>query len=227
VSAEGKGTNSIQCAPVQALVIAVNSDPPHHLRVLPELDSTMADKVILLKTTKAPLPDGLAGNQELIRERVLAALPGFLYELENLDLKEWKNPNTGRLICHRNEELVLLIRGLSPEEQLLELVYADILFADVSLDGEKGWKGTASELQIKLTDKTGASAHTARTLLSWHGACGTYLSKLADDGTRRVRKLGLTKGTRVQMYWITEPFKGEEGEEPPHHFIKEKKEGGI
>jgi hypothetical protein len=29
------------------------------------------------------------------------------------------------------------------------------------------------------------------------------------------------------MYWITEPFKGEEGEEPPHHFIKEKKEGGI
>jgi hypothetical protein len=227
VSAEGKGTNSIQCAPVQALVIAVNSDPPHHLRVLPELDSTMADKVILLKTSKAPLPDGLAGNQELIRERVLAALPGFLYELENLDLKEWKNPNTGRLICHRNEELVLLIRGLSPEEQLLELVYADILFADVSLDGEKGWKGTASELQIKLTDKTGASAHTARTLLSWHGACGTYLSKLADDGTRRVRKLGLTKGTRVQMYWITEPFKGEEGEEPPNHFIKERKEGGI
>jgi hypothetical protein len=127
VSAEGKGTNSIQCAPVQALVIAVNSDPPHHLRVLPELDSTMADKVILLKTSKAPLPDGLAGNQELIRERVLAALPGFLYELENLDLKEWKNPNTGRLICHRHEELVLLIRGLSPEEQLLELVYADIL----------------------------------------------------------------------------------------------------
>ena len=206
VSAEGKGTNAIQCAPVQAVLIAVNTDPPHHLRVLPELDRTMMDKIILLKTSDSPLPEGLAGNLNLIKERVVAALPGFLHELEGLDLTEWKNPKTGRLICHWNEELVRLLRGLSPEEQLLELVCAENLFFQVSDRGERGWRGTASQLQAKLTDQMKDNAHAARSLLSWPGACGTYLSKLADDGTGRVRRLGLTQETRVQEYWIGGPI---------------------
>ena len=206
VSAEGKGTNAIQCAPVQAVLIAVNTDPPHHLRVLPELDKTMRDKIILLKTSDSPLPEGLAGNQNLIKERVVAALPGFLHELESLDLTEWKNPKTGRLICHWNEELVRLLRGLSPEEQLLELVCAENLFFELSDRGERGWRGTASQLQAKLTDQIKENAHAARSLLSWPGACGTYLSKLADDGTGRVRRLSLTRETRVQEYWIGGPI---------------------
>ena len=206
VSAEGKGTNAIQCAPVQAVLIAVNTDPPHHLRVLPELDRTMMDKIILLKTSDSPLPEGLAGNLNLIKERVVAALPGFLHELEGLDLTEWKNPKTGRLICHWNEELVRLLRGLSPEEQLLELVCAENLFFQVSDRGERGWRGTASQLQAKLTDQMKDNAHAARSLLSWPGACGTYLSRLADDGTGRVRRLGLTQETRVQEYWIGGPI---------------------
>jgi hypothetical protein len=226
VSVEGKGTNAIQCAPVQALIIAVNSNPPHHLRVLPELDRTVADKIILLKTSASPLPEDLAGNIPLIREKVVDALPGFLKELDDLDLAEWKNPKTGRLVCHWDEELVRLIQGLSPEEQLLELVYAEDLFLQPAADGEEAWRGTANELQNKLTDKIFGCTHTARSLLSWPGACGTYLSKLADDGTGRVRKLGLTKGTRLQKYWIKAPIQVEECEESPPHFKKKEKEKG-
>jgi len=166
----------------------------------------MRDKIVLLKTSNSPLPDGLAGNQDLIKERIVAALPGFLHELEGLDLTEWKNPKTGRLICHWNEELVRLLRGLSPEEQLLELVCAENLFFQVSDRGERGWRGTASQLQAKLTDQMKDNAHAARSLLSWPGACGTYPSKLADDGTGRVRRLGLTQETRVQEYWIGGPI---------------------
>ena len=226
VSVEGKGTNSIQCAPVQALMIAVNSDPPHHLRVLPELDKTVADKIILLKTSASPLPDDLAGNIPLIREKVVDALPGFLKEVDDLDLAEWKNPKTGRLVCHWDEELVRLLRGISPEEQLLELVYAEDLFLQPAADGEEAWRGTANELQNKLTDKIFGCTQTVRSLLSWPGACGTYLSKLADDGTGRVRKLGLTKGTRLQKYWIKAPIQVEECEESPPHFKKKEKEKG-
>ena len=226
VSVEGKGTNSIQCAPVQALMIAVNSDPPHHLRVLPELDKTVADKIILLKTSASPLPDDLAGNIPLIREKVVDALPGFLKELDDLDLAEWKDPKTGRLVCHWDEELVRLIQGLSPEEKLLEIFYGENLCFEVSDQGETGWHGTANQLQARLTDQQKDSAHAARSLLSWPGACGTYLSKLADDGTGRVRKLGLTKDTRLQTYWIKAPIQVEECEEPLHHFRKKKKKEG-
>ncbi len=226
VSVEGKGTNSIQCAPVQALMIAVNSDPPHHLRVLPELDRTFADKIIILKTCASPLPEGLAGNLPLIKERVVDALPGFLHGLDELDLTAWRDPKTGRLVCHWNDELVRLIQGLSPEEKLLEIFYGENLCFEVSNQGETGWHGTANQLQARLTDQQKDSAHAARSLLSWPGACGTYLSKLADDGTGRVRKLGLTKDTRLQTYWIKAPIQIEESEDPLHHFRKKKKEEG-
>lgn len=219
VSAEGKGTNAVECAPVQAAIIAVNSDP-RHLRVLPELDHTLQDKIILLKTSPSPMPGGLAGKQHLIKERLQADLPGFLHEVDNFDDTEWIDPATGRLHCYWNEELVRLVSALSPEEQLLEIAYAELEFNhQLEIDGRvcRGWKGTAAQLLDALTRTNSNNAIAARGLNRWPAAYGTFLGVLADDGTGRVRQSGRTKKTRIQQYWISDP-NPEEGEEAPDHF---------
>lgn len=63
VSIEGKGVDAIELAPIQALIMAVNSET-QHLRVLPEFDESMRDKLILLKSSPSPLPDGIAGDHQ-------------------------------------------------------------------------------------------------------------------------------------------------------------------
>jgi hypothetical protein len=69
------------------------------------------------------LPDGLAGNLPLIKERVVDALPGFLHGLDELDLTAWKDPKTGRLVCHWNDELVRLWRFLGNHRPLNHCIH--------------------------------------------------------------------------------------------------------
>lgn len=197
VAAEGKGTNAIQCAPVQGIVIAVNSDP-HHLRVLPELDDTLRDKIILLKSSPAPLPPELRGKEHLVRLRLLEDLPGFLYEVDNLDPSEWIHPLTGRLLCHWNSEIVQAIEELSPERRLWELIENELTDERGGID----WMGTASQLETALTRQGAKNPNTARNMLNWSGACGTFLSRLAKEPDSPVKLDRETAEGRIQQYRI-------------------------
>jgi hypothetical protein len=197
VAAEGKGANAIQCAPVQAVMITVNSDP-QHLRVLPELDDTMRDKIILLKSSPAPLPPELAGRMKLVQDRLQEDLPGFLHEVENLDPAEWVNPLTGRLRCHWNPELVEALENLSPERRLWELIEDELGNPFGGID----WTGTASQLETALTSHDAKNPVAARNVLTWSGACGAFLSRLAKQQDTPVELAGLTRETRIQQYRI-------------------------
>jgi hypothetical protein len=219
VAAEGKGANAIQCAPVQAVMISVNSDP-QHLRVLPELDDTMRDKIILLKSSPSPLPPELAGRMELIQDRLTEDLPGFLHEVDNLDPTEWTNPQTGRLRCHWNRGLLEALESLSPERRLWELIEDELGNAFGGIE----WTGTASQLETELTCQEAKNPVAARSVLKWSGACGVYLSRLAKHPDSPVQLAGLTRETRVQQYRIyRDPRPREDCEDSFYHFQKVRK----
>lgn len=201
VSVEPKGVDAIDLAPVHAVIIAVN-DSPQHLRVLPELDESMRDKIILLRTSRALIPKELVGEEDLILERIMAALPGFLRELEALNTEDQYNDLTGRLNCHWNESLVEQLRSLAPEEELLELAYSQLNFVSGLTDGALAWEGTAADLTSALTAAEARTRFAASRLFVWPGAAGTYLSRLSDDGTGRVAKLNQTRSGRIQRYRI-------------------------
>jgi hypothetical protein len=193
VAIEGKGVDAVELAPVQSLIMAVNSEP-QHLRVLPELDQSMKDKIILLLTKPSPLPSDLAGDRERTQSKLSEDLPNFLHLVETFDCQHLKNATTGRLICHWNSDLLQMLEFVSPENQLLELLIQErSRFQD-------GWEGTATEVQAILTDNQATYRHAAKPLLNWNGACGTYLSKLALKSDGVVVKAGLTPGTRIQKY---------------------------
>lgn len=202
VAIEGKNKDSFNCRPVQAVIFAVNEDP-EHLRVLPELDESMMDKIILTKTRPVNLQPSLVGCEDLIKAKIAKTLPAFLYELDKRDLSR-SYDSRGRLKCFWHPSINEAIGLLSNEQRLLELIHQhhDI----ISIIKEKGmWTGTAAMLETALTDSYSIVSHNARQLLSWTGACGNYLGKLSNDSTSGVRKAGLDKGTRIQQYSITNP----------------------
>jgi hypothetical protein len=202
IAIEGKNKDSFTCGPVQSVIFAVNEDP-EHLRVLPELDETMRDKIILTKTAPAELPSSLMGREDLIKAEITKTLPAFLHELDARDLSGAYD-DRGRLKCFWHPAITEAIGLLSNEQRLLELIHQDDEITSTIKD--KGvWKGTAALLETVLTNRFGNVSHNAKQLLSWTGACGNYLGKLAKDPKSGVSKAGLDKATRIQQYTITKP----------------------
>ncbi len=194
VRVEGKNRDAFNADPVQAIVLAVNCDG-EELRVLPELTDSMEDKIMLFKTGAGPCFD-----REKNIELVEAELPVFLHQLEARDLSGAYN-DRGRLNCFWHPEIVEAIGLLSPERQLLELAHQlGIVHNAIASGGE--WSGTAADLEAALTDREATTQHQARRLLSWGGACGVYLGRLADARNLGVYRGKLTAKTKIQTWRI-------------------------
>jgi len=217
VSIEGKGDVEIELAPIQALIMAVNSEP-QHLRVLPELDESMRDKLILLKSSPSPLPDGIAGDRQKVQAKLAQDLPGWLHLVEAFESKPWTDSRTGRLVCVQNSELLQMLRSISPEEQLLELL------CTLSSKFHKGWRGTAAEIQAILFNDH-KTAPVANRLLSWSTASGHYLSLLARREGDLVIKGPQTKGSRIWQYTLNIPM--QESERPNSQIFEYEREEGA
>ena len=196
VRIEGKNRDAFNADPIQAIVIAVNCDP-EELRVLPELTDSMQDKISLLKTKPAPCFDTPEENSEAIN----AALPGFLHKLETMEAASAYDSRK-RLKCYWHPEIIEALGLLSPERQLLELVHQVAPVAN-AIASRGQWSGTAAELEGMLTDRDATMQHSAKRLLSWAGACGTYLGRLADARNAGVYRGRKDPKTKIQTYTIT------------------------
>jgi hypothetical protein len=196
VRMEAKNRDTINVDPVQAIVIAVNCDP-EELRVLPELTDSMEDKIMLLKSRPAECHDTPEENIAAIE----AELPAFLHQIEARDLSEAYDSRR-RLKCFWHPEVVERVGLLSPERQLLELAH-QLGVVHNAIVGNGEWSGTAADLEAALTNRDEPTQHQARRLLSWGGACGAYLGRLADARNLGVYRGRLTPKTKIQTYRIT------------------------
>jgi len=195
----GMHSTAFSCAPVHAVVFATNSDP-QQLRVLPELDESMRDKIMLMKTKPSKLPEDIAGRQDKISRLLDEDLPGFLGFLDKLDLSGAYD--RGRLKCFWHPEIVEAIGELSPEKQLLELIHQDGA-VETAIAKTGKWVGTASMLHGLLTERSVPTHHAATRLFSWPTACGTFLGRLADAKGTGVSR-GPKNPNKIQTYIITQ-----------------------
>jgi len=210
---EGKFKTALTIDPVQALLIVVNDDPAH-IRVLPETDETMKDKLSILKAAGAHW-SGLTYEEWWKSVRV--QLPAFLHRLENHDLSSGRDCN-GRLKCFWHPGIMEMLSSLSPEMRLLDLLWGARSYFEhpdaennVSFDPRKparvyvDWIGGATDLKSKLISEgmDRGIAGQARTILPAMNSCGMLLAKLA----RNHPKCGITihkaeSGGRPQIYRI-------------------------
>ena len=182
-SAHGKHKNALNLSPIWRVSLSTN-DEPENLMVLPPLDDSIADKVLLLKAHHhpPPMPTGTDDERRTYRETLVRELPAFVHFL----IHEWSIPAELRSERYgvrefHHPDLTDAIQSLSDETHLLRLADHELLGDEFTTR----WTGTADELERKLRESP--SGHEAGRLLYWRNAVGTLLGRLAKRQPLRVR----------------------------------------
>jgi hypothetical protein len=198
-SCHAKNRQAIQLRPFWRVSLSLNEEP-ENLMILPPMDESLADKIILLRTLKAKLPPTFSPEErERFWQALVAEIPAFLW-----DLTHWEIPR--ELRCERfgikhfhDPELLQALHELTPEAKLLALI--DAAFNEGPLD-PNGFEGTAEKLQgLLLTSPL--HSHEAKRLLDWPSAAGTYLGRLVQKCPDRVNR---TRTANERTWRVTPPI---------------------
>ena len=181
-SCHGKNRPALSLKPFWRTTITLN-DEPENLLILPPIDDSLEDKIILLKAKKAKLPDdiGTAAGREKFWALLMAELPMFLHLLLNYKIPAPLHSGRFGVKHFQHPDLLAALNEMSPEIRLIGLV--DLALEENGHTGQ--WVGTATDLERLLNDST--VANEARRLLDWNNATGTYLGRLAKKLPNRVR----------------------------------------
>lgn len=182
-SGHGKGKDAVTLQPFWRLSISIN-DEPENLSILPPIDESLEDKLIILKCSmaKMPMPTTNAIEEAAFWAALMEELPAFLYWIrhEFVIPPDFVAARYG-LTHYVHPELLRIIDGLAPQTRLLALIDHS-LFSSTQLERTD----TTEELQRSLCD--GPYQHEARQLLAFPTAMGTYLGRLAKSHPERVKK---------------------------------------
>jgi hypothetical protein len=179
----GKNRTALSLTPFWRLTISVNEEP-ENLMVMPPIDESISDKIIMLKAYRSdmPMPTSTPSEREAFFKALRAELPAFLYDLMRWEIPEkLKNARFG-ICAYQHPELLEALNDIQPELQLLSIIDQDLIFGMDNND----WSGTAERLEQKLTDQEAAFNHKSRKLLYYSNACGTYLGRLAKHVPERI-----------------------------------------
>jgi hypothetical protein len=180
-SCHGKNRDAVALTPFWRISVTLN-DEPEHMMILPPLDESLTDKVILLKAAKHPMPMDTSTNEgrAAFWAVLMNELPGFILHLTTFKIPiELKSQRFGVTHYH-HPELLDALNELSPEHKLLGLVDSLDLFNCAT-----SWRGTAEELKHLLLDSP-RTRSDAQQLLNWQNAIGTYLGRLASKRPDRI-----------------------------------------
>ncbi|HEY3899598.1 MAG TPA: hypothetical protein VGM54_13340 [Chthoniobacter sp.] len=203
-SCHPKNRPAFTLTPWWRLTISVNEEP-EHLMVLPPLDDSLRDKIILLQAFKKPfpMPNGTTEEKEAFWKQLVSEIPAFLDFLSHWEIPVALRNNRFGIATYHNPTLIAALGELQPEIRLLNIIDG----SHTTIRAGHDWEGTAVELQRDLTDKDAKMLYEARQLLSWPNACGTYLGRLAKQFPERVTSRVVSGKT----YWRIEPtLSGEE-----------------
>lgn len=194
-----KHREALALNPFWRLTISVN-DEPENLMVLPPLDESIVDKIILLRARCRPMPidTSTASGRQAFSSRLTAELPHLVHHLFN-----WSIPT--ELVCGRfgvkhyhHPDLLRAITDLSSELRLLSLVDGEIFHNPCA---EEAWEDTAEALERRLTGPNSHCRHEAQNLFKFNTACGVFLRRLAKLKPDRVSERRV-QGRRL---WKIEP----------------------
>lgn len=166
LSVHAKGRQAVTLPTFKRLTLSVNHEP-ENLMILPPLDSSLMDKIMLFKCSPATLSEDRKENWDLLTNE----LPGFSAYLASIRIP--KNLRCARfgIVAYHNTELLELLHAVNPEARLLALI------DEVLQPKQYPWEGSAEQLEREL--RSSAFCFAVEKLLYFSSACGTYLARLA------------------------------------------------
>jgi hypothetical protein len=191
-----KGRDALMLKPFWRVTISLN-DEPEDLHVLPPIDSSLEDKLILLRAYRRdlPMPASTVAERKLFGDTLRGEMPAFLHWLLTVYSipEELKFDRFGVRHFH-HPDLLEMLQEISNEARLMELINQHL---------DSPFDGTAAELETALYTR---APHQTRTLFNFTGAAGAYLAKLARMPNARVRKHRTAEGNRWQIWPVTFPI---------------------
>ena len=182
-SCHAKNRQAITLQPIWAMSVSVN-DEPENLMVLPPLDESLKDKVILMRCQRHEMPikaDTVAG-QEQLRAAIAAELPAFAAAIDAFEIPfEIRDDRCG-VLAYQHPELIAALDCLAPEARLLEMIDEVIFRANPA-------RLEVTVLSAELAQELRRSevyGREAERLFGFRDACGTYLGRLAKRMPDRV-----------------------------------------
>jgi hypothetical protein len=171
-----KGRTAVMLTPFWRLSVSVN-DEPENLMVLPPIDESIQDKLIILRASRSPkgmpMPTGTNAQRKAFWRTLVGELPAFIHFLNEWEIPQELQGDRFGITHFHHPEILEAIDALAPESKLLSLIkhYLDSL-------GDSEWgPATAEKLERDLNGSD--SQYEAKKLFSFNNACGVYLGRLA------------------------------------------------
>lgn len=181
-----KNKVAITLSPRWAVSCSLNSEF-ENLSMLPPMDESMLDKVMLFKCGQPEFPCDLESEKgwsmwDSIMDREIPALAHFI---DNFDMNGLSAQRYGVKPWH-DPELLNQESETSPESMLYEIIRNDL---PLVYGNEPKWEGSAMDLERVLTGSEMTSRDIARKLFKWNGACGTYLGRLCKKSDKVSKRI--------------------------------------
>lgn len=195
-----KGAEAIDLEPKWRISMSMNCER-ENLNVLPPLDDSLLEKIMLFNCGVPEFPTDLSTVEGWKKwdEIIDAELPGLAFAIDNYVVPErLRNARYGVKPWH-DPELLSFEREHSQEETFWNIVCNDLPM--IMEPGVTTWTGSATDLERILIGSAMPSREQTRKLLSWPGACGTFLGRLLKGhGTNLARRT-----SRGKTVWVIEP----------------------
>jgi hypothetical protein len=207
-----KNRQAISLKPFWRLSVSLN-DEPENLMILPPLDDSLKDKVMLLKVFKAqmPMPTETPQQRDEFWQTLLKELPAYLWFLTHWEIPEALRCKRFGVKNFHHPDLLEALDEIAHEDNFLALIdevfgegteFKDIPGVVGVKDGQGSrFDGSAERLQGLLCFHT-LYGHKAKSLLYWPNAAATFLGRLAKKHPDRVT---YTRTANQRIWHITPP----------------------
>lgn len=195
---EMKGVDGVELDPHWRIVIAAN-DEPEDLQILPELNNSLRDKLLMLHCSKGglPMPARTREQKEAFWNALVRDIPGFLHHMHDDENRDAYGDDRMMVTGWQDSYVETALLSTPQDQQLIELIDSMHWWSDKT---ERTLR--ASELHSLLTGRDSPVRYEARRLLDWKNAAGTLLGKLAKSHPDRVQR---AKPERDRKWTIVSP----------------------
>ena len=196
-SCHKKQKEAVTLRPFWRCTFSVNEEP-ENLLVLPPLDESVQDKLMVFKVKRAALFDTDKWNNDKVKD--MAALqteiPGFLGFLKKFEIPEKLRSGRFGVVAYQHPDIKVALDCMSPQERMLELIDEACFPEDTAVE-RAPFSGRASAIECKLMGLDSPVKEAARGLLTWPQAASTYLTRLEAREGGRVKSKTARGGYKV------------------------------
>jgi hypothetical protein len=208
VQHHAKGKQAMTLKPFWRMSISCNEEP-ENLAILPPIDDSLMDKMIILKAFRNPMPMPTETPEEraAFQAQIRAELPAYVYHLLRMEIPRELRASRYGVRTFQNPELLKELNEIAPEYRLLELVDQCLFYSSsrsepgqTSFVRVEEWRGSATELESLLRRPGNDLREQVNKLLYASNTCGNYLTRLADKESNRVKASIVNGARRYTIY---------------------------